>query len=65
MYFDSLQAVLQMDGHGPFVWAAYFITFAVLLVMLLLPGRRTKAQLRQVAGELRRQQGTPSSREES
>ena len=28
--FDSLQALLAMDGHGPYVWAAYGITFFAL-----------------------------------
>ena len=65
MYFDNLQAILHMDGHGPFVWAAYGITFAILLTMLLLPRRRSRAHLRQLAGELRRQQGAPSAREET
>ena len=65
MYFDRLQAVLYMEGHGPFVWAAYGITLAVLLTMLVLPKRRSRAQLQQLAGELRRQQGAPSAREET
>lgn len=65
MYFDSLQALLYMDGHGPFVWAAYAITCVVLVGMLVLPGRRSRSQLSQLAGELRRQQGAPSSREET
>lgn len=65
MYFDSLQALLQMDGHGPYVWAAYGITCAVLLLLLSSPRRRTRRQLRQLAGELKRQQGAPTAKEES
>ena len=65
MYFDSLQALLQMDGHGPYVWAAYAITLVVLLSMLLAPRRRARQQLRQLAGELKRQQGAPTAKEES
>ncbi|AQA18812.1 heme exporter protein CcmD [Halioglobus japonicus] len=61
MYFDSFQTLMHMDGHGPYVWAAYAITLAVIVLMLLLPGRRARAQLRQVAGELRRQQGAPNT----
>lgn len=65
MYFDSLQSLLQMDGHGPYVWAAYGITSIVLLSMLLLPRRRARQQLQQLAGELKRQQGAPKAKEES
>ena len=65
MYFDSLQALVEMDGHGAFVWAAYAITLAALLIMLLAPRRRQREQLRRLAGELRRQQGAPSNVEEN
>ncbi len=65
MYFDSLQALVQMEGHGAFVWAAYAITFVVLLSMLLAPRRRSRRQLQQVAGELKRRQGAPSAKEET
>jgi heme exporter protein D len=65
MYFDSLEALLHMDGHGPYVWAAYAITCVVLLSMLSLPRRRARQQLQQLAGELKRQQGAPTAKEES
>ncbi len=37
MRFDSLDAFLHMDGHGLFIWAAYGITFIVLLLNLWWP----------------------------
>ena len=55
MYFESLDALLHMDGHGAFVWAAYFITAVVVIGMLLLPRRREARLLKQYAGDLRRQ----------
>ncbi|HKK22610.1 MAG TPA: heme exporter protein CcmD [Pseudohaliea sp.] len=55
MYFDSFGAVLAMDGHGPYVWAAYAITLLVLALVLSAPGRRRRRLLRQVRGELRRE----------
>ena len=55
MYFDSLQNILYMDGHGVFVWAAYCITLIVIGAMLLLPRRREARLLKQMAGDLRRQ----------
>ena len=64
MYFDSFQALLEMDGHGAFVWAAYGITLLVLSIMLLAPRRRSRDQLRRLAGELRRQGAAPSNAEE-
>lgn len=61
MYFDSLDAVLTMDGHGAFVWAAYLVTGCVIAVILTLPVRRRRRLLRDVAGELRRSQSEPAT----
>jgi heme exporter protein D len=60
MYFDSLDAALTMDGHGGFVWAAYGICLLVLALILLAPRRRQKKILLQLAGEQKRQQGSPT-----
>lgn len=54
MYFESLGAALAMGGHGPFVWAAYGITLAVLAAMLVLPARRERRLRRELAGAFRR-----------
>ncbi|TDG13906.1 heme exporter protein CcmD [Seongchinamella unica] len=65
MYFDSLQAVLYMDGHGPYVWAAYIITVAVILLILWAPvGRKTRF-IQQLQGELRRAAGAPNNKGDS
>ncbi len=57
MYFDSLQAVLEMDGHGMFVWSAYVVTVIVLVGMVAHPLRRRRRLLRDIGGALRREQG--------
>ena len=56
MYFDSLEAAIQMDGHGVFVWAAYAITVAVLALILIAPRRRARRALRHAAAQARRAQ---------
>ena len=33
--FETFADFIAMNGHGPFVWAAYGITFAALIVLLL------------------------------
>ncbi|AOS97611.1 Heme exporter protein D (CcmD) [Microbulbifer aggregans] len=50
--FESLAAFLHMDGHGPFVWAAYGVTFLALAAMALQP----RLQRRRLKKELERQQ---------
>ena len=50
--------MLYMDGHGIYVWSAYAITIFVLSAILLLPRRRQARFFKQLAGEVRRQQGS-------
>ncbi len=59
MYFDNLHALLTMEGHGVYVWAAYLFTMVVIAAALLGPLRRRKRFLRQLAAELKRAQGAP------
>ena len=56
MYFDSLQAVLEMDGHGIYVWAAYLVGIAVIAMAVIIPMRRRKALLLQLSAEQKRAQ---------
>jgi heme exporter protein D len=64
MYFQSLEALLYMDGHGPFVWSAYLISALVVAVILVSPGRRRRRFLRQIAGEVKRQRVAGEARGE-
>ena len=64
MYFDSIGAMLSMDGHGAYVWSAYLITVVVVAALLLAPRRRRRKCLRALAGELKRQQGGPTTMNE-
>jgi heme exporter protein D len=64
MYFDSLHAVLTMDGHGAYVWSAYAISLLVLALLLRAPRRRQKAFLRRLAGEQKRLQQGPTANSE-
>ena len=54
MYFDSLHALLTMNGHGIYVWPAYLLTIFVILAALIAPMRRSNRLLVQLAGEIRR-----------
>ncbi len=56
MYFESLSAALNMDGHGVYVWSAYVISLVVLAMVLIRPIRREKAFIQQLRGALKRQQ---------
>lgn len=61
MKFESLAALVQMDGHGAYVWAAYGIAFAVLALNLWWPRHARRAFFRSEraarARGLRREEG--------
>jgi heme exporter protein D len=62
MYFDSLSAVLTMDGHGAYVWSAYAISLLVLALLVRAPLRRQRSFLRQLAGEQKRLRQGPNGK---
>ena len=35
--FESIKDFFWMDGHGPYVWSAYTITFMAILILILQP----------------------------
>jgi heme exporter protein D len=51
--FDSFTSFMTMNGHGPFVWAAYGITFVVLVYLLVSPLLQRRQFLRQQARQQR------------
>lgn len=57
MKFDSLEAFLHMDGHGLFIWAAYGITFIVLVLNLWWPRQVRSQIIRTSKAEQLRQEG--------
>jgi heme exporter protein D len=52
MYFDSLQALLFMEGHGAYVWFVYLVTVLVIAAVLIAPVRRRKRLLARLNAEL-------------
>ncbi|MCR8921694.1 heme exporter protein CcmD [Dasania sp. GY-MA-18] len=65
MYFENLAALLTMDGHGPYVWAAYGMTALVLILLIINPLLRKRSLLTQQRMRLRREQASSSSAEPS
>jgi len=53
--FNSLLEFWQMDGHGPFVWAAVAVTLVVMVVLIVAPIQRRKRLLMNVRAEQQRQ----------
>lgn len=47
MVHGQLQHFIEMGGYGIYVWPAYGITFAVLLMNIIVPCIRHRQLLRQ------------------
>lgn len=60
MHFDSIQALIEMNGHGSYVWTAYAIALVILLSLVIQPLRAKKQFIRVQKNELRRQQRSQS-----
>jgi len=54
MYFESLAAAWDMDGHGLYVWSAYVLTSLPLVLMVWLPVKRMRQHWRWLQAEQRR-----------
>ena len=49
MQFNSLQALLEMGGHGVYVWSALFITAAIVKALVLQPILKRRRLLKSIA----------------
>lgn len=54
MYFDSLQELLAMGGHGLYVWLAYGVFLMVIVWNLVAPLIQRQQVLKSVARHWRR-----------
>lgn len=56
MYFDSIQQLIYMDGHGAYVWTAFCISVVVMLGMVIKPLRQTKKEFNNISLHIKLQQ---------
>lgn len=56
--FESLEQLLAMDGHGPFVWTAVLVSVAVMLWLVIKPLAESRAALKDVASDIVRASNT-------
>ena len=54
MVFESFAELMAMDGHGPYVWAAYAITLVTLVALVVQPLAAKRRQVRELRGFIRR-----------
>ncbi|UTW49689.1 heme exporter protein CcmD [Bacterioplanoides sp. SCSIO 12839] len=55
MQFDSMTEFFAMGGHGFYVWLAYGLSSAIILLNILLPVIRRRRLIKEQAQRLRRE----------
>jgi len=56
MYFESIEALLNMSGHGVYVWSSVAVTLAAMLWLVSAPLLNHRALLKEVNRDIQRQQ---------
>ncbi len=55
MHFESLSDFFAMGGYAGYVWAAFGITFGVMLILLIVSVKRGRTLLNEVQAKVDRQ----------
>jgi|TARA_B110000977_G_scaffold32552_1_gene43269 heme exporter protein D len=56
MYFEDFAALINMDGHGIYVWASVAVTLATMLWLIVAPLISQRRLLKEVSRDIQRQQ---------
>lgn len=64
MYFDSLQQLIFMDGHGIYVWSAFVISISVMAGLIVKPLYQKKQELKNIQLHVKLQQVKQSAIQE-
>ena len=56
MYFDSLQQLVFMDGHGIYVWSAFIISLTLMVGLVVKPLCQKKQEFKNIQLHIKLQQ---------
>ena len=56
MYFENFAALINMDGHGIYVWVSVAVTLATMLWLIVAPLISQRRLLKEVRRDIQRQQ---------
>jgi len=55
MYFDSLQQLIWMNGHGIYVWSSFAISAVIMIGLIVKPLRQKQAAMRNIELQIKLQ----------
>ena len=61
MYFDTFGELLNMSGHGSYVWFSYGVSVVVLGSLIFVARRRRKQTEQHIRAIVRRKQESSST----
>lgn len=64
MYFDSIQQLIFMDGHGIYVWSAFSISLVVMIGLMIKPLRQKKQAFKNIQLQIKLQQVNQAAAEQ-
>ena len=56
MYFENIPALINMSGHGVYVWSSVAVTLAAMLWLVIAPLFKQRELLQEVSRDIQRQQ---------
>jgi heme exporter protein D len=64
MYFDSLQQLIWMNGHGVFVWSSFAISAVVMIGLIVIPLKQKQAAMKNIKLQIRLQASKQAAKQE-
>ena len=55
MYFDSLQQLLWMNGHGVYVWSSFVISILVMVGLIVRPLKQKQVAIKNIELQIKLQ----------
>ena len=64
MYFDSLQQLMSMNGHGVFVWSSFAIPAVVMIGLIVIPLKQKQAAMRNIKLQIKLQASQQAAKQQ-
>ena len=64
MYFDSLQQLIWMNGHGIYVWSSFAISAVIMIGLVVKPLRQKQAAMRNIELQIKLQASKQSAKQQ-
>ena len=64
MYFDSLQQLMSMNGHGIYVWSSFAISAVVMIGLIVIPLKQKQAAMKNIELQIKLQASQQAAKQQ-